>query len=87
MALCIDTSNSSSLFSIARLYSLSFPLSISFCDNHTTRNYTNHKSSFIKVPDIAILNTVFGFHICNTLEPNFKKFRIFILGPLVVIGT
>src|SRR5579862_8902729 len=40
MAFCINTSNSSSPFSIARLYPLSFAPLISLCDNHATRNHT-----------------------------------------------
>src|SRR5579862_9336707 len=87
MAFCINTSNSSSPFSIARLYPLSFAPPISLCDNHATRNHTHLKPGLVKVPYVTILNTIFGFHVYDTLEPSFKKLRIFALGLLVVIRT
>src|SRR5579862_2440715 len=73
MGFYIDTSNSSSSFSITRLYSLSFPLSISLYDDHSTRNHFNHKFSLIKVPDIAILNTEFS--LCIELSGNYKNVK------------
>ena len=87
LALGIDALDYYNLFSIARLYSLPFSLSIRLSHNHTTGDYANHKPSLIKVPYIAIQNTIFGFRIFNTLKPGCDNLRIFALSSLIVVGT
>ena len=69
VAVATDAANCSRPFSIARLYFFASSASFGPGYNHMAANLTHHKTGFVEIVNVAILDAVFGLYIGHQLKP------------------
>jgi len=66
----IDVLDYNNPFSIARLSSFNFPISVVRYYNKNGYNLTYKKTGFVEVPNVRFYNTMFGNYILEKSKPS-----------------
>ncbi len=69
----IDILNHNDLFSIVRLYSFNFPISVIRRYNKNRYNLVYKKTYLVEVLNVGLYNTIFGNYILKKSKSNFNN--------------
>ena len=86
-AIAANTLNCYSPFPIAWLKNLASTLLIGTCNDHTAADNAHYKASLVEVVEVRIVDCILRIHVVYQPKLRVYKLRIFIEGPLLVVGT